>query len=227
MIVFGKNVAKEVLDSNVTIKKVILSNNFNDKDLIKKLSKNNIIYMDKKIMDKKYEGNHQGVVLEIDDFKYDNIDYAYDKKFVVLLDHLEDPHNFGAIIRTCEAAGVDAIIIPKKRSVEVNSTVMKVSAGALNNIHIIEVNNLVDGIKKLKDNGYWIYGTDMNDTKYTDLEYDEKTALVIGAEGTGISDLVKRNCDFVVSIPMVGKINSLNASVAAAIVIYEVVRQRK
>ena len=227
MIVFGKNVAKEVLDSNVTIKKVILSNNFNDKDLIKKLSKNNIIYMDKKIMDKKYEGNHQGVVLEIDDFKYDNIDYAYDKKFVVLLDHLEDPHNFGAIIRTCEAAGVDAIIIPKKRSVEVNSTVMKVSAGALNNIHIIEVDNLVDGIKKLKDNGYWIYGTDMNDTKYTDLEYDEKTALVIGAEGTGISDLVKRNCDFVVSIPMVGKINSLNASVAAAIVIYEVVRQRK
>ena len=104
---------------------------------------------------------------------------------------------------------------------------MKVSAGALNNMHIIEVNNLVDAIKKLQDNGYWIYGTDMEDTKYTDVSYDAKTALVIGAEGTGISDLVKKNCDFVVSIPMVGKINSLNASVAAAIVIYEVVRQRK
>ena len=227
MIVFGKNVAKEILSSNIKINKVIMANNFSDKELIDKLSKYNITYIDKKIMDKKYEGNHQGVVLDIEDFKYDDIKYAYDKNFVVILDHLEDPHNFGAIIRTCEAAGVDAIIIPKKRSVEVNSTVMKVSAGALNNMHIIEVNNLVDAIKKLQDNGYWIYGTDMEDTKYTDVSYDAKTALVIGAEGTGISDLVKRNCDFVVSIPMVGKINSLNASVAAAIVIYEVVRQRK
>ena len=227
MIVFGKNVAKEILSSNIKINKVIMANNFTDKDLINKLSKYNITYIDKKVMDKKYEGNHQGVVLDIEDFKYDDIKYAYDKQFVVILDHLEDPHNFGAIIRTCEAAGVDAIIIPKKRSVEVNSTVMKVSAGALNNMHIIEVNNLVDAIKKLQDNGYWIYGTDMEDTKYTDVSYDAKTALVIGAEGTGISDLVKKNCDFVVSIPMVGKINSLNASVAAAIVIYEVVRQRK
>ena len=227
MIVFGKNVAKEILSSNIKINKVIMANNFSDKELINKLSKYNITYIDKKLMDKKYEGNHQGVVLDIEDFKYDDIKYAYDKKFVVILDHLEDPHNFGAIIRTCEAAGVDAIIIPKKRSVEVNSTVMKVSAGALNNMHIIEVNNLVDAIKKLQDNGYWIYGTDMEDTKYTDVSYDAKTALVIGAEGTGISDLVKKNCDFVVSIPMVGKINSLNASVAAAIVIYEVVRQRK
>ena len=227
MIVFGKNVAKEILSSNIKINKVIMANNFSDKELINKLSKYNITYIDKKLMDKKYEGNHQGIVLDIEDFKYDDIKYAYDKQFVVILDHLEDPHNFGAIIRTCEAAGVDAIIIPKKRSVEVNSTVMKVSAGALNNMHIIEVNNLVDAIKKLQDNGYWIYGTDMEDTKYTDVSYDAKTALVIGAEGTGISDLVKKNCDFVVSIPMVGKINSLNASVAAAIVIYEVVRQRK
>ena len=227
MIVFGKNVAKEILSSNIKINKVIMANNFSDKELINKLSKYNITYIDKKLMDKKYEGNHQCIVLDIEDFKYDDIKYAYDKQFVVILDHLEDPHNFGAIIRTCEAAGVDAIIIPKKRSVEVNSTVMKVSAGALNNMHIIEVNNLVDAIKKLQDNGYWIYGTDMEDTKYTDVSYAAKTALVIGAEGTGISDLVKKNCDFVVSIPMVGKINSLNASVAAAIVIYEVVRQRK
>lgn len=227
MIVFGKNVAKEVINSNIKINKVIMSNNFNDKELIDLLKKYDISYLDKKIMDKKYEGNHQGIVLDIEDFKYDDIKYTYDKNFVVILDHLEDPHNFGAIIRTCEAAGVDSIIIPKNRSVSVNSTVMKVSAGALNNIHIIEVNNLVETIKKLQDNGFWVYGTDMEDTTYTDVTYDEKTALVIGAEGTGISDLVKRNCDFVVSIPMVGKINSLNASVAAGIVIYEVVRQRK
>ena len=120
MIVFGKNVAKEILSSNIKINKVIMANNFSDKELINKLSKYNITYIDKKLMDKKYEGNHQGIVLDIEDFKYDDIKYAYDKQFVVILDHLEDPHNFGAIIRTCEAAGVDAIIIPKKRSVEVN-----------------------------------------------------------------------------------------------------------
>ena len=228
MIVYGKNVAKEVLSNNIKINKVIVANNFSDKELLQNLKKYNIFYMDKKIMDKKYEGNHQGIVLEIEDFKYEKLDTLYDKNFVVILDHLEDPHNFGAIIRTCEAAGVDGIIIPKNRSVEVNSTVMKVSAGALSNVNIVEVNNLVDVIKKLKDNGYWIYGTDMeNSSVYTEVEYDSKTALVIGNEGAGISELVRKNCDFVVNIPMVGKINSLNASVAAAIIIYEVVRQRK
>lgn len=228
MIVYGKNVAKEVINSNIKINKVIMSNNFSDSSLIKELKRYNINYMDKKIMDKKYEGSHQGIILEIEDFKYEKLESLYEKKFVVILDHLEDPHNFGAIIRTCEAAGVDGIIIPKNRSVEVNSTVMKVSAGALSNVHVVEVNNLVDAIKKLKNNGYWVYGTDMENSKvYTEVSYDTKIALVIGAEGTGISDLVRKNCDFVVNIPMVGKINSLNASVAAAIVIYEVVRQRK
>ena len=166
--------------------------------------------------------------MEIEDYKYSDIKEVYDKNFIVILDHLEDPHNFGAIIRTCEAAGVDAIIIPKKRSVEINSTVMKVSAGALNNIKIVEVNNLVNAMEKLQDNGFWIYGTDMENSEvYTDVKYDEKTALVIGAEGNGIGRLVREKCDFVVNIPMTGKINSLNASVAAAIVIYEVVRQRR
>ena len=140
---------------------------------------------------------------------------------------MEDPHNFGAIIRTCEAAGVDYIIIPKNRSVEINSTVMKVSAGALNNIKIIEVNNLTNAIDKLKDNGFWIYATDMDGENYTDVKYDSKTALIIGNEGKGISRLVLEKSDFIISIPMKGKINSLNASVAVGITIYEVVRQRK
>lgn len=230
MIVFGKNVAKEVILNNIKINKVIITNSFNEKDIIDYIDKNNIEkrIIDKREMDKKYKGNHQGIVLDIEDYKYSDIESVLDKNFVVILDHLEDPHNFGAIIRTCEAAGVDAIIIPKNRSVEVNSTVMKVSAGALNNMNIVEVNNLVSAIKKLKDNGYWVYGTDMdNASVYTDIEYTPKTALVIGAEGNGISKLVLENCDFVVKIPMVGKINSLNASVAAALVIYEVVRQRK
>ncbi len=228
MIVYGRNVAKELLNNNTKINKVILSKNFSDKNLLEKLKKYNVTYLDRIIMDKKYNGNHQGVVLEIDDYKYEKIDSTKDDKFVVILDHLEDPHNFGAIIRTCEAAGVDSIIIPKNRSVEVNSTVMKVSVGALDNMKIVEVNNLVDAIKKLKDNGFWVYGTDMENSEvYTKVEYDEKTALVIGAEGNGISELVRKNCDFIVNIPMFGKINSLNASVAAGIVIYEVVRQRK
>ena len=228
MIVYGKNVAKEVISTKKEIKRVILSNNFDNKEILDGLKGIKIEYMNKRDMDYKYSSNNQGIVMEIEDYKYSDIKEVYDKNFIVILDHLEDPHNFGAIIRTCEAAGVDAIIIPKKRSVEINSTVMKVSAGALNNIKIVEVNNLVNAMEKLQDNGFWIYGTDMENSEvYTDVKYDEKTALVIGAEGNGIGRLVREKCDFVVNIPMTGKINSLNASVAAAIVIYEVVRQRR
>ena len=229
MIVFGKNVAKEVIDSNIKINKVYMVKQFSEENIINYLNDNNIEinYIDRNIMDKKYKGNHQGIVLDIEDYKYFKLEDAYNSNFVVILDHLEDPHNFGAIIRTCEAAGVDYIIIPKNRSVEINSTVMKVSAGALNNMKIIEVNNLSSAIDKLKDNGFWIYTTDMDGENYTDISYDAKTALIIGNEGNGVSRLVREKSDFIISIPMTGKINSLNASVAAAIVIYEVVRQRK
>lgn len=228
MIVFGKNVAKEVIDSKKEIKKVYLSKQFDDEKLIKYFEDNNIKInrMDKRILDQKFKGNNQGIALEIEDYKYLGIDDILDTKFLVMLDHLEDPHNFGAIIRTCEAAGVDAIIIPKKRSVEITSTVMKVSAGALNNIKIVEVSSLPQTIEKLKKYGFWFYGTDMDGSNYTDVVYDEKTCLVIGAEGNGISRLVSEKCDFIISIPMTGKINSLNASVAAGICIYEVVRQK-
>ena len=228
MIVFGKNVAREVIDSNKEIKKVYLSKGFDDKYILDFLDKNSTktTIMDKKIMDQKFRGNHQGIALEIEDYKYASIDEAKDLSFLVMLDHLEDPHNFGAIIRTCEAAGVDAIIIPKKRSVEITSTVMKVSAGALNNMKIIEVSSLAQTIEKLKKDGFWFYGTDMDGTNYTKVSYDKKTCLVIGAEGNGISKLVSEKCDYIISIPMTGKINSLNASVAAGITIYEVVRQR-
>lgn len=229
MIVYGKNVAKEVILNNKQINKVYLTKNFDDRGILDYLDNNNIrrVIIDKKEMDYKYKGNHQGIVLDIEDFKYSKLSEILDKDFVVILDHLEDPHNFGAIIRTCEAAGVDAIIIPKNRSVSVNSTVMKVSAGAINNVTIAEVNNLVTAINELKDNGFWIYGTDMDNSEvYTDVKYDSKVALVIGNEGDGISRLVRENCDFVINIPMIGKINSLNASVAAGIVIYEVVRQK-
>ncbi len=229
MIVFGRNVAKEVIESDIKIYKVYIQKNFNDSGILNFLDNNNIetIIMDKKDMDLKYKGNHQGIVLDIEEYKYYNLEDVLDSDFIVILDHLEDPHNFGAIIRTCEAAGVDAIIIPKNRSVKVNATVMKVSAGALTNVKIVEVNNIINAIEKMKAKGFWIYGTDMEDSEiYTQVDYSSKVGLVIGAEGNGIGRLIRENCDFIVNIPMVGKINSLNASVAAGIIIYEVVRQR-
>lgn len=229
MIVFGKNVAKEVIESDIKIYKVYIQKNFNDSGILNFLDNNNIetIIMDKRDMDLKYKGNHQGIVLDIEEYKYYSLEDVMDSDFIVILDHLEDPHNFGAIIRTCEAAGVNAIIIPKNRSVKVNATVMKVSAGALTNVKIVEVNNIINTIEKMKTKGFWIYGTDMEDSEiYTQVDYSSKVGLVIGAEGNGIGRLIRENCDFIVNIPMVGKINSLNASVAAGIIIYEIVRQR-
>ena len=156
MLVFGKNVATEVINSKTKIKKVFVTKNFDNKYILDYLRNNNIkiINMDKREMDEKYGKGAQGIVLDIEDYEYHELNEVFDSNFVVILDHLEDPHNFGAIIRTSEAAGVDYIIIPKNRSVEVNSTVMKVSAGALNNIKIVEVNNLVSAMEKLKDNGF-------------------------------------------------------------------------
>ncbi len=233
MIVYGKNVAKEVLNNNLKINKVLLQEGYSDQELIDELNKRNvnIKYLNKNMMNKLEEGNHQGIILDIEDYEYydeaEMFNNMPENPFIVILDHLEDPHNFGAIIRTCEAAGVDYIIIPKDRSVRVNKTVMKVSAGALNNVKIVMTTNLNRFIKRIKDNGVWVVGTALSDSVYYDkVDYNMPVALIIGNEGKGISQLVKKNCDFVVKIPMIGKINSLNASVAAGIMIYEVVRQR-
>lgn len=234
MYVYGKNVAKELINNKREIKKAYLLNTFMNSDLesLLKNAKVNIDYMDKRQLDKKVDGNHQGVVLEIDDYKYlsekEMLENLGDNPFIVLLDHIEDPHNFGAIIRTCETAGVDYIVIPKNRSVGVNSTVMKTSTGALDNVKIVQIININQTIEKLKKKGVWIVGTDMeNSSIYDELDYTIPTCIIIGSEGFGMSNLVKKNCDFIARIPMYGKINSLNASVAAGIMIYEVVRQRK
>ena len=146
---------------------------------------------------------------------------------VLILDHLEDPHNLGAIIRTSEAAGVNGIIIPKDRSVSVNSTVMKTSAGALENMKIVMVTNLNQAIKDLKEKGFWIVGTDMEGQDFKEIDYSGKIGVVIGNEGNGMSSSVSKSCDFIAQIPMYGKINSLNASVAAGIMIYEVIRLKR
>lgn len=228
MRVYGKNVAKEILQKPKTIKKAYIYENFNDNEILEQLKKAGIPcqFLDKKSLDDIEEGNHQGIILEIDDYKYTFLDELLDRNIIIILDHLEDPHNFGAIIRTCEAAGINSIIIPKDRSVKVNATVMKTSAGTLENVDICMVSNIVNAIKTLKDNGFWIIGTDMEGTDYRKIDYKGKIAIVIGNEGKGLSRLTEENCDFVAKIPMYGTVNSLNASVAAALVIYEAVMNR-
>ncbi len=228
MLVYGRNVAKEVLQKPEKVKKVFLQKDFSDKSINSLLEKNNIKieYLDKKGFSKFDKYSHQGIILDIEDFSYTNYKDLLDIEDakIVILDHLEDPHNLGAIIRTCEAAGIAGIIIPKDRSVDINSTVMKTSAGALENVKVAKVTNLVNTIDELKENGFWIVGTAMEGTfDYRDIDYTGKIALVIGNEGNGISKSVLKECDYVAKIPMYGKINSLNASVAAGIMIYEVI----
>ena len=202
-----------------------MANNFKDKELLKSIQAP-IIYVDKNKLDKMVDGVHQGIVLKIADYEYKDIS-SLNNETVVILDHLEDPHNLGAIIRTCEAAGITDIILPKDRSVQVNSTVMKTSAGCLDKVNLYQVTNLVQTINHLKKQGFWIIGTDMNGTDYKKIDYQGKIAIIIGNEGNGMSRLVKESCDFIASIPMYGKVNSLNASVAAGIVLFEVRRNHE
>lgn len=232
MLVYGRNVALEYLKKSEKVKKIYLQEGFHDEKINLLIEKGKIQprYLPKFELDRLANGVHQGIILDVVDFSYtDYHKFIQDSEsFVVILDHLEDPHNLGAIIRTSEAAGVNGIIIPKDRGVTVNSTVIKTSTGAIDNIPISLVTNLNQTILDLKKEGFWIVGTDMtNSTDYRKLDYSGKIALIIGNEGTGISRMVRESCDFMAEIPMYGKVNSLNASVAAGILIYEVVRQKR
>ena len=232
MLVYGRNVAKEILKKDKKVIKIILQEGFDDKEINSLIEKGNfkVEYKSKRDIERLADGVHQGIILDIPDYQYKELKYVLnnDPSFVVLLDHLEDPHNLGAIIRTCEAAGVAAIIMPKDRQVQINSTVMKTSVGTLDNMDIVSVSNLVNAIDTLKQNGFWVVSTALEDSvDYREIDYSGKIALVIGNEGSGMSQLVKKNCDFIAKIPMYGTTNSLNASVAAGIMIYEVVRDRK
>ena len=231
MEVFGKNVALEYLEKEDKIKKIYLADNFNDEEIKRLINKRGIkpIILKRFEMDRRVNGLHQGIILDVPDYEYAEIDeFIYkDDAFVVILDHIEDPHNFGAIIRTCEAAGVDGIIIPKDRSVAVNATVIKTSVGTTSKVKIAPVTNLVNTINSLKDRGFWIIGTDMEGTDYTKIDYKGKIAIICGNEGSGMSRLVHDNCDFIASIPMYGTVNSLNASVATGIIIFEANKSRR
>ena len=194
-----------------------------------------IVEKDKKDMEKIANNkNYQGVIAFVPPFSYceieDILEYAKGKNeepFVLILDGIEDPHNLGAIIRTAETAGMHGIIIPKRRSASVNSTVSKVSSGAVEYMKIARVTNIKDAIDKLKKEGLWICGTDINTDKYYyNQDLTGPIGIVIGNEGKGISDKVKKNCDFLVKIPMMGRVTSLNASVSTGIIIYEALKQR-
>ncbi|MDE5861526.1 MAG: 23S rRNA (guanosine(2251)-2'-O)-methyltransferase RlmB, partial [Ruminococcus sp.] len=177
--------------------------------------------------------SHQGVVAVGACGEYVTVEEILDvsrkkgtKPFIIICDEIEDPHNLGAIIRTAETSGADGIIIPKRRSASLNATVAKTSAGAVSYVPVARVSNLSACIDTLKENGVWIYGTDASGSDYCKTDFTGSMALVIGSEGFGISRLIREKCDFMVKLPMYGKINSLNASVAGGIFMYEVVRQR-
>ncbi|MCI8640917.1 MAG: 23S rRNA (guanosine(2251)-2'-O)-methyltransferase RlmB [Clostridia bacterium] len=236
----GRNSVLELLESEKDINKIFITKgerhgSINKIIAIAKERGIILVEKDKRQMDEISQNkNYQGVIAIVPPYEYCEIEnileVAKEKKeepFVLILDGIEDPHNLGSIIRTAETAGVHGVIIPKRRAASVNSTVNKASAGAVQHIKIARVTNISDSIQKLKEEGLWICGTDINTDKYYyNQDLTGALGIVIGNEGTGISDKVRKNCDFLVKIPMKGKIESLNASVSAGIVIYESVKQR-
>lgn len=235
MIIFGKNTVREAINKKRFIKELIISqekilNEFPKNSLSKEIK---ITLMPLKEMNQKYNGNHQGVVAIIDEYKYLTLNELIEKNkqkenvSLIMLDGLEDPHNLGAILRTADATGMNGIIIPKNRSVSLNQTVAKVSTGAIEYVDVVQVTNLVSTLKELKEHGYWVIGLEMEGSvDYKEQDYTGKKVVIIGSEGKGISRLVKTECDFMVNIPMIGHVNSLNASVSASIIFYEILRQR-
>ncbi len=240
-LVYGRNPVEELLEtSKRKINKILVAKGVKQDNKIKKIissaKENSILLQEvpKEKLNTMVQGNHQGVIALVADIEYAELDDIRKKlskkeepQLIIMLDSIEDPHNLGAIIRTAEVAGADAIMIPKRRSASVTPLVEKVSTGAVEYIPIVRVTNLTDTIKKLKDDGFWIYGAEGSGyTHYFNTDYAEKTVLIFGGEGKGISQIVKKNCDELIKIPILGKINSLNVSNAASISIFEVVRQR-
>ena len=236
----GRNAVIELLESGRDINKIFVANGEKNGSINKILAmakEKRVIVTEvnrRKLDEMASSDNHQGVIAIVPPYEYCDIDdileCAKNKNedpFILILDGIEDPHNLGAIIRTAETAGVHGIIIPKRRACGVNSTVTKVAAGAVEHMNIARVNNINEAIRYLKENDVWVCGTDMDTNKYYyNQDLTGSLAIVIGSEGYGMSKLVKENCDFLVKIPMKGKITYLNASVSAGIVMYESVRQR-
>lgn len=237
----GRNAVLELIESKRDINKILVQKGEKHGSIYKiialaKESRIVVVETEKsKLNEISKTQNHQGVIAIVPPYEYCEVDDILqeaknreEEPFILVLDGIEDPHNLGSIIRTAETAGIHGIIIPKRRAVAVNSTVSKVSAGAVEHIKIARVNNITEVIRQLKQKNIWFIGTDMNtNTNYDKQDYKGAIGIVIGSEGFGMSRLVRENCDMLVKIPMKGKITSLNASVSAGIVIYEAVKQRQ
>lgn len=238
--IYGKNAVEEAIKQlPERINKILISNNVKKdakiNNVITQAKENGVLFQfapPQKLDTVTEDARHQGIVAMISPIKYVEIDdflNDFDKEdaLVILLDGVEDPHNLGAIARTAVCAGADAVIIPERRSANVNATVQKTSAGAINKIPIIKVNNLNNSIDKLKEKGFWIFGAEASGSEnYFDVDYKGNCGIVLGGENRGISKLVSENCDYLVKIPMLSDFNSLNVSNAASILIYEAIKQR-
>ena len=235
MNVEGKNAVMEALKSNATIDIIMVEKGQNHPIIAIAREKGvKLQFLDKAVMDRNsVTKRHQGFIAKTSEFEYcdvsDILDYAKEKNqdaFVVVLDGVEDPHNLGSIIRVCECAGVHGIVIPKHRSASVNETVVKVSAGAAEHVKIARVTNINSAIEELQQNGVWVYAADMDGEDIYKTDLKGKIALVIGGEGSGVKKLTKQLCNKTIALPIFGQVNSLNASVACGIVVYEALRQR-
>lgn len=233
----GRNAVREALNSDVNILKIMASNS-KDKvlvDLINLAKRKGVKVqiLENKILDRECE-NNQGIIAITSDFKYSTVDEILDvarnknkEHFILILDGVEDPHNFGSIVRVAECLGVDGIIISKNRACPVTDTVAKVSAGAIEHVKIAKVTNINTEIERLKKENIWVYACELGGEDLDNANLSGNIAIVMGSEGKGVSSLTKKICDGVVSMQMYGKVNSLNVSVATGIVLYEVVRKRR
>ena len=226
--IYGKNCIYEAFRAShkLTMVYVLEEATKKDSNFVVLLKDKNIKYeiVDRRKMDSLFPSNHQGYGAIAKDYEYEKLEILFQKsdkrKTVLVLDGIEDPHNLGAMLRSADAFGCEAIIIPKNRSVSITDTVAHVSTGAIEYVPVIMVNNLAQALMKLKENGYWVVGTDAHgETKAKDLPNDLDLAIIIGSEGFGMSKVCKKQCDYILSIPMVGHVNSLNASVSCGIVL--------
>lgn len=229
-LIYGKNPVIEAVRAKKALK-IFVVNNFNDQKIISLIKENHlaVVSLAPHEMDKMCDGVHQGIAAELKPYQTVSLEEIIakgrkkEKKIIVMLDNISDPHNLGAIIRSADVFEVSGIILPKHNSVSLNATVAKTSAGAINYVPVAIVNNLNQAIKTLKEEGYWIVSTDGSaTTSYSSIKYDFPTVVVIGSEGKGVSPLVLKNSDYIVKIPQFGHVNSLNASVAAGILLAEV-----
>lgn len=230
MKIYGKNCVYEAIRAAHTINEIHILKDLKDKSFVSMVYDKGfkVIVDEKKDMDKMFGPSHQGYGAIIKDYEYKDLSIAFNnkdkRKIYLALDELSDPHNLGAIIRSCDAFSIDGIILPKNRSVGITETVAHVSTGAIEYVPIIMVNNLATAIEKMKENGYWVIGTDAAASQMaTDIDKSLNLVVVIGSEGFGISRLVAAKCDYMIKIPMTGHVNSLNASVSAGIILSDLI----